>query len=178
MEQSSILIQYIHTIIKVKGHITDVVVILLRASLENLPNGYICLSTAERQSLASKTRRNIGVDQERIGKKPDVMGLVENEEKINEILYFECSRITQKKADNSMKLWRETLDGLCFVGATCRLMANQFGVVGVQVAGTVIYLNILVKGLGGIPRYFHLGHAEIPLMLSTQQCVNSLVDLF
>ncbi|CAH1768333.1 12323_t:CDS:2 [Entrophospora sp. SA101] len=35
-------------------YITDVVVPLLRAGLGNLPNGYICLSTAERQSLATR----------------------------------------------------------------------------------------------------------------------------
>ena len=31
---------------------------LLRASLSDLPNGYICLNTAERQSLVSKAHRN------------------------------------------------------------------------------------------------------------------------
>ncbi|CAG8779631.1 33770_t:CDS:2, partial [Gigaspora margarita] len=69
-----------------------------------------------------------GVNWEHIEKKPDVMGLVEHEEKINEILYVECSRILctkQKKADDSMKLWREMLDGSCFVGAACRPMANH-----------------------------------------------------
>ncbi|CAJ0844577.1 10458_t:CDS:2 [Entrophospora sp. SA101] len=35
---------------------------LLRASLGDLPNGHICLSSAERQSLASKARRNNGTD--------------------------------------------------------------------------------------------------------------------
>ncbi|CAJ0838111.1 13054_t:CDS:2 [Entrophospora sp. SA101] len=70
---------------------------------------------AERQSLASKARRNIGVDEERMGKKPDVMMLVEYREKIIELLYTECSRIfcsKTKKADDRMKLWEETLDGL------------------------------------------------------------------
>ncbi|CAG8784910.1 35726_t:CDS:1, partial [Racocetra persica] len=47
------------------------------------------------------------VDWECIGKKPDVMVLVEHKEKINELLYVECSCILctkQKKADISMKL--------------------------------------------------------------------------
>lgn len=39
-------------------YITDVVMPLLRASLSGLPNGPICLSSAERQSLASKIRKN------------------------------------------------------------------------------------------------------------------------
>ncbi|CAG8582438.1 9772_t:CDS:2 [Ambispora gerdemannii] len=45
-------------------YITDVIMPLLRASLSDLPNEYICLSTAERQSLASKARRNGGTVEE------------------------------------------------------------------------------------------------------------------
>nr|CAG8639823.1 4854_t:CDS:2 [Entrophospora candida] len=90
-------------------------------TLGGLPNGYACLSTAERQSLASKARRNIGVDEERMEKKPDVMMLVEYREKITELLYAKCSCILctkTKKADDCVKLWRETLDGLSLVGTT------------------------------------------------------------
>ncbi|CAJ0900579.1 8467_t:CDS:2 [Entrophospora sp. SA101] len=41
---------------EIKGSpvVVNVVVPLLRAGLGNLPNGYICLSTAERQSLATR----------------------------------------------------------------------------------------------------------------------------
>jgi len=35
-------------------YVADVIIPLLQASLSGLPNGSICLSTAERQSLASK----------------------------------------------------------------------------------------------------------------------------
>ncbi|RHZ75277.1 hypothetical protein Glove_216g27 [Diversispora epigaea] len=41
---------------------------------------------------------------------------------------------------------------------------NQFGVVGIQVADEKIYLNILINDASGIPRYFHLDHAEILLI--------------
>ncbi|CAH1766572.1 2778_t:CDS:2 [Entrophospora sp. SA101] len=44
-------------------YITDAIMPLLRASLGDLPNGHICLSSAERQSLASKARRNNGTGQ-------------------------------------------------------------------------------------------------------------------
>ncbi|CAH1762665.1 6263_t:CDS:2 [Entrophospora sp. SA101] len=84
--------------------------------MKNLYSSYLFTDyRAERQSLASKARRNIGVDEERMGKKPDVMMLVEYREKIIELLYTECSRIfcsKTKKADDRMKLWEETLDGL------------------------------------------------------------------
>ena len=160
-------------------YVADVIIPLLRASLSGLPNGSICLSTAERQSLASKARRNLGINEERMGKKPDVMGLLKQDEKIIELMYTESSCIIcskSKKADDDVKLWRETLDGASFVSALCRPAGNQFGVVGIQVAGTTMYVNVLVKDLAGIPRYFHLDHAEIPLSSSNNTSrVKSLI---
>ncbi|CAG8558116.1 15860_t:CDS:2 [Funneliformis mosseae] len=108
----------------------------------------ICLSTAERQSIASKAQRNLGIIGERIGKKPDIMGLLEQDEKIIELLYTESSRIVcsnSKKSDD-------------------------------EIAGITMYLNILVNDLASIPRYFHLDHAEIPLS-SHQSCLKSLIRL-
>jgi hypothetical protein len=148
-------------------------------SLSDLPNGAICLSTAERQSVASKARRNLGIIGERMGKKPDIMGLLKQDEKIIELLYTESSRIVcsnLKKSDDEVKLWRETLDGASYINALCRPVGNQFGVVGIQVAGTTMYLNILVNDLAGIPRYFHLDHAEIPLF-PHQSRLKSLIRL-
>ena len=101
-----------------------------------------------------------------MGKKPDIMGLLEQDEKIIELLYTESSRIVcsnSKKSDDEVKLWKEILDGTSYISALCRPARNQFGIVGIQVAGTTMYLNILVNDLAGIPRYFHLDHAEIPL---------------
>ncbi|RHZ87882.1 hypothetical protein Glove_29g92 [Diversispora epigaea] len=106
-------------------YITDVIMPLLRASLGDLPNGYICLSTAERQSLASKVRRNDGTGKVKMGKKPDIMALENCDGKLVEFLYVESSRIV--------------------------------------LAGEKIYLNVLINDASGIPRYFHLEHAEIPL---------------
>ncbi|CAG8707263.1 15779_t:CDS:2, partial [Acaulospora colombiana] len=80
--------------------------------------------TAERQSLASKARRSIRVNEERMGKKPDIM------------------------VDDDVKLWRETLDGMSFIGSSCRPVRNQFGIVGLQIAGTDLRLNVLLNDLG------------------------------
>ena len=114
-----------------------------------------------------------------MGKKPDVMGLLKQDKKIIELMYTESSRIIcskSKKADDDVKLWRETLDGASFVSALCRPAGNQFGVVGIQVAGTTMYVNVLVKDLAGIPRYFHLDHAEILLSSSNNTSrVKSLI---
>ncbi|UZN99120.1 uncharacterized protein OCT59_000400 [Rhizophagus irregularis] len=85
-------------------YITDVIVPLLRASLANLPNGYICTSIAERQSIASKIRKNKGIDGERID-------------------------------DDDVKLWREMIDGTSAINALCKPAGNEFGVVGIQIAG-------------------------------------------
>ncbi|CAG8655334.1 10356_t:CDS:2, partial [Paraglomus occultum] len=60
-------------------YVTDVIIPLLRSSLGG---DIVCLSTAERQSLASKARRSIRLDEERMGKKPDIMGLLKRDEKI------------------------------------------------------------------------------------------------
>src|SRR5688572_8526654 len=95
--------------------ITDDIVPLLRAGLGDLPNSTVCLSTAERQSIASKTQKSLGSNEERssqtlktsIGKKPDVMLMEKCGGKIFKIAYVESSRIictNSKKYDDSVKL--------------------------------------------------------------------------
>lgn len=71
----------------------------------------------------------------------------------------------------------ETLDGLAYVNESCRPKSNQFGIVGIQVAGEVIYLNVMVKDANGIPRYFHLDRAEIPLTMDTPWRIKPLIRL-
>ncbi|CAG8696997.1 8881_t:CDS:2, partial [Scutellospora calospora] len=88
-------------------YVTDVIVPLLRASVEG----------------------------ERMGKKPDIMMLIMAEEKVFELGYIESSRINcskTKKDDDYMKLWREILDGVSLIDATYRPKTNQFGIVGIQ----------------------------------------------
>ncbi|CAG8575266.1 1880_t:CDS:2, partial [Paraglomus brasilianum] len=158
-------------------YITDVIIPLLRASLVDLPIDHICLSTAERQSAASKARRKAEVGSGRRGKSPDIMAIERWEEKVIELLYVESSRVvcTDKKAnDDYVKLWRETLDGVNYVSS---LMQNQFGIVGIQVAGEMIFLNVMMNDTCGIPRYFHLCEAEIPLTVSKSSGVKTLVHL-
>ncbi|RHZ69656.1 hypothetical protein Glove_281g9 [Diversispora epigaea] len=167
-------------------YVTDIIVPLLRASLEDLPSGAIFLSTAERQSIASKTRRSSSSNEERpiqknlIGKKPDVMVMTKYRGKVFELTYVESSRVIctkSKKDDDSVKLWRETLDGISFVGNACRPASNQFGIVGIQVAGEELFLNVLIKDASGIPRYFHLDQAEMPFAKNTPWRVEPLVHL-
>ncbi|CAG8837861.1 14693_t:CDS:2 [Racocetra persica] len=68
----------------------------------------------------------------------DVMVLVKHEQKVDELVYVECSRIVctnTKRDDDVVKLWRKALDGISYVGTSYRLASNQFGIVGIQVAG-------------------------------------------
>lgn len=161
-------------------YISDVIMPLLRASLGDLPNGYICLSTAERQSLASKARVDNRTGKEKMGKKPDIMALEKFKGKLVEFLYLESSRVVcniTKKDDDKIKLWRELLDGVSYINTACRPICNQFGVVGIQVAGEKIHLNVLMNDASGIPRYFHLDHAEIPLTIDMSSRVKPLMRL-
>ena len=140
---------------------------LLRASLKDLSNGTICLNIAEWQSIASKIWKNLRSNKERtsypqktlIGKKPNVMLMKKCDDKIFEIAYVESSRIiciNSKKDDDSVKLWRKIQNGISFVNIACRLLSNQFGIIGIQVTSKKVYLNVLVKDANRIPRYFHL----------------------
>ncbi|RHZ89772.1 hypothetical protein Glove_11g92 [Diversispora epigaea] len=136
--------------------------------------------------MASKARKSFGPNEERsthktpIGKKPDVMVMAKYGGKIFELAYVESSRILctrSKREDDSVKLWREALDGISFVGVACRPTNNQFGIVGIQVAGEDLYLNILVKDASGIPRYFHVDQVEIPFTKNTPWRVEPLILL-
>ncbi len=114
-----------------------------------------------------------------MGKKPDIMGLLKQDKKIIKLLYIESSRIVcsnSKKSDDEVKLWRKILDGVSYINALCRPVGNQFGVVEIQVAGTTMYLNILINNLASILRYFYLDHAEI-LLSPYQLCLKSLIRL-
>ena len=77
-------------------------------------------------------------------------------------------------------MWRETIDGTNAINTLCRPAGNEFGVVGIQIAGLDMRLNVLVKDLGGIPRYFHLDHAEIPIsphLTNTKSLIRVLLNL-
>ena len=100
--------------------------------------------------------------------------------KIFEIAYVESSCIfciNSKKDNDSVKLQRETQNGISFVNITCRPSSNQFGIVKIQVAGEELYLNILVKDANKIPKYFHLNQAQILFSKDTSWRVIPLVHL-
>lgn len=65
--------------------------------------------------------------------------------KFYELMYVECSRITctKQKEDDDVKLWRESNDGMYWAHKSRRLEKEQFGIIGIQVAGRKLLLNVL-----------------------------------
>ncbi|RHZ46957.1 hypothetical protein Glove_601g15 [Diversispora epigaea] len=134
-------------------YVTDIIVPLLQASLEDLPNGNIFLSIAEQQSMASKARKSFGSNEERpiykisIGKKSNVMVMAKYGSKIFELAYVELSRILctrSKREDDSVK---------------------DFG------------WYKFFKDASGILRYFHVDQVEISFTKNTSWCVEPLIRL-
>ncbi|CAG8482098.1 16032_t:CDS:2 [Gigaspora rosea] len=96
--------------------------------------------SAERQSAASASRKGKGY----IGKQTDFMYLQKREGKIFELVFGEYSRLLcsdtkkKEKKDDKIKLWRKTNN---WVRQGCKLEKNQFGIIGIQVAGMIDYLG-------------------------------------
>ncbi|CAJ0825920.1 6243_t:CDS:2 [Entrophospora sp. SA101] len=157
-------------------YVTDVVVPLLRSTLKNLPVGKInLLSTAERQSVASADR----MDERKQGKRPDVMFMTASKEKLYELMFVECSRIIcndDKKENDKVKLWREMNDGMAYVHGGCKPDKNEFGIVGIQVAGRMLHLNVLIKDTDDINHLYHLRSVEIPIQPVDEEGVSQFVE--
>ncbi|CAG8620090.1 5681_t:CDS:2, partial [Paraglomus occultum] len=93
-------------------YVTDIIVPVVKASLKKLPiKSFAFVSTAERQSIASKDRR------EKTGKRPDIMFM--------------------KEENDWVKLWREMNDGMYWVHKGCKPKKDEFGI---QVAGQKLHL--------------------------------------
>ncbi|KAG9300974.1 hypothetical protein G9A89_005032 [Geosiphon pyriformis] len=155
---------------------STVIVSAIRASLKNLPIGdSFFISTSEKQSIASANRKGEGY----MGRRPDIMLVVKYLETVFELMYVECSRLIcsrQKKTDDEIKLWRETNDGLYWIRQSLKPDKDQFDIVGIQVAGNVLYLNLLLRDMVNIHRYYHLQSAEIPVQFSDEAVVTKFIE--
>jgi hypothetical protein len=108
--------------------------------LKNLPFGKTAfISTSERQSLASVDKKGNGQMERQL----DIMFEFKYNKKVYELMFVECSRLSctkRKELDDMVKLWRETNDGLYWARKGCKPEKEQFGIVGIQVAGKIISL--------------------------------------
>ena len=80
-----------------------------------------------------------------------------------QLIYAKCSRYSctsKKEKDNYIKLWHETNDGMFLVCKGCK-PDNDFGIIGLQVAGSKLYLNILTRDMYDVCYYYHLDESEI-----------------
>ncbi|CAG8715384.1 14434_t:CDS:2, partial [Racocetra persica] len=102
-------------------YVTNIIVPAIRASLKDLPFGKSTfISTAELQSSASADRRG-----EKRGRRPDIMFV--------------------KDKDDEIKLWREANDGMYWAHKSTKPDHDEFGIVAIQVAGSIMRLNVLIR---------------------------------
>ncbi|CAJ0905790.1 12575_t:CDS:1 [Entrophospora sp. SA101] len=105
--------------------------------------------------------------------------------KLYELMYAECLRIIctiQKEEADSMKLWRETNDGMYWALKGRRVENSQFGIVGVQVSGCKLRLNVLIRDSVEVHRYYNLRESEISIRYSNdpsilEEFINTLLIL-
>jgi len=104
-----------------------------------------------------------------VGRRTDIMFVTKENNKIYELMYAECSRIfctERKKNDDKVKLWRITNDGMYLVHKTRRPEKGNFGIIGIQVAGEKLRLNVLIRDEVEVHRYYKLHESDIPIRYS------------
>ncbi|CAG8563665.1 9361_t:CDS:2, partial [Acaulospora colombiana] len=69
------------------------------------------------------------------------------------------NQILQEQYDD-IKLLREANDGMYNVHKSCKPKKEEFGIVGVQVAGQTMRLNVLMRDNADIHRYYHILEAK------------------
>nr|CAG8470395.1 11805_t:CDS:2 [Entrophospora candida] len=131
-------------------YVNNVVVSAIHASLFDNPFGECAfITTFERQSLDRKK-----IDK-RMGRRPDIMFISKESNKLYELMYAECRRV-----ENS-----------------------HFGIVGVQVSGCKLRLNVLlIRDSVEVHRYYNLRESEIPIRYSNdpsilEEFINTLLIL-
>ncbi|CAG8750143.1 34214_t:CDS:2, partial [Racocetra persica] len=67
-------------------------------------------------------------------------------------------------------------DGLYWVRQSLNPDKEQFGIVGVQVAGNIFHLNVLVRDKVNVHRYYHLQPVEIPVQFSAEGVVSRFIE--
>ncbi|CAG8602589.1 4057_t:CDS:2, partial [Scutellospora calospora] len=158
-------------------YVNNIILPAIRAVLKGLPlEKSTFVSSSELQSSASADRRGEG----RWGRRPDIMFIMMCDEKNYELLYAECSRLTctmKKERYDAVKLWRECNDGMYWARKSSRPDNDEFGIVGVQIAGTTIRLNVLIRDSADVHRYYHLREAEIPVRQSSPIIVANFIEV-
>ncbi|CAG8711213.1 13609_t:CDS:2, partial [Racocetra persica] len=134
-------------------YVTHVIAPSIRAVLKDLPFGKSSyISMAEKKSVASSERKGEG----HLGKKPDMMFILNREEVSYELVYAEFSRLVctdQKNKKDDIKLWRETNDGMDWVRNKCKPAKDE----------------------ADVHRYYHLKSVEIPVQPTNEVVVAEFI---
>jgi len=96
-----------------------------------------------------------------------------------ELMYTECSRLfctEQKIKDDAVKIWRETNDGMYWVYKGRRPEKDEFGIIGLQVAGSILRLTVLIRDGANVDRYYHLHESRIPVQKSEPAVVAKFIE--
>ncbi|CAG8489050.1 3408_t:CDS:2 [Cetraspora pellucida] len=78
-------------------------------------------------------------------------------------------------ADRKVKLWRECNDRIYWARKSSRPNKDEFGIIGVQIAGTMIC--VLIRDSADVHRYYHLREAEIPIRQSNPIIVANFIEV-
>ncbi|PKK56146.1 hypothetical protein RhiirC2_800648 [Rhizophagus irregularis] len=107
------------------------------------------------------------------------MYIIEREEKLNELIFTESSRlicIDSKEENDKIKLWREMNDGMAYVHKGCRPDKDEFGILGIQVAGEMMHLSVLIKDINDVQRLYHLQSIIIPVQPTDAEILTHFVE--
>ncbi|CAB5354728.1 unnamed protein product [Rhizophagus irregularis] len=156
-------------------YLTNLIVPAIRASLKisHMENSPILAHKYERQSITSADRRK------RSGRRPDIIFVMMDRGKKYELMYTECSRLfctEQKIKDDAVKIWRETNDGMYWVYKGRRPEKDEFGVIGLQVAGSTLRLTVLIRDGANVDRYYHLHESRVPVQKSEPAVVAKFIE--
>ncbi|PKK59235.1 hypothetical protein RhiirC2_871337 [Rhizophagus irregularis] len=129
-------------------YLTNLIVPAIRASLKNLPHGkFTYISMYERQSISSADRRK------RSGRRPDIIFVMMDREKKYELMYTECSRLFCRRPEK-----------------------DEFGIIGLQVAGSTLRLTVLIRDGANVDRYYHLHESRVPVQKSEPAVVAKFIE--
>nr|CAG8666026.1 7098_t:CDS:2 [Entrophospora candida] len=125
-------------------YVNNVITPLINACLFNNPFGESAfITTFERQSIASADRRG----DVKVGRRPDIMFTKEND---------------------NIKLWHECI---YWAHKSHRLEKGQFGIIGMQVVGRKLCLNVLIRDEVEVHRYYKLHETEIPIRYTNNSSI-------
>ena len=95
-----------------------------------------------------------------------------------ELIYGKSSRIIcnkQKKEDDLVKFWREMNDEIYQAHKGCKLENNNFSIIGIQVAGNEMHLNILIRDIDKLHCLYNLQTVKISIQPNDKEIIFNFV---